>query len=84
MVGADVAQGSTVPNHDDKRIDSRLSYIEGLGMRDQQVRGSLPEDLKDVEQAHYCGVDCDPGRDIGGGHNWRLTEKPKPVSVTTM
>jgi hypothetical protein len=27
-----------------------------------------------VEQAHYCGVDCDPGCDIGGGHNWRLTE----------
>jgi hypothetical protein len=32
------------------------------------VRGSFLQDLKGLEQAHYC---C-RGGDIGGGHNWRI------------
>jgi hypothetical protein len=57
MVGADAANGPAVRNHDNERIYCRIGYVKGLGMWDQHIRGSFPEDLKGLQQADYCGVD---------------------------
>jgi hypothetical protein len=70
----DVPKGSGVRHHDNKRIDRRLGHVEGVGMLEQQVRGSFCQDLKGLDQPDYCGIDRKRGCDIDGGHIWPLAK----------
>jgi hypothetical protein len=57
MVGA--AMGSAFRNVDNKLLHCRQSDVEGIGMRDQYIRGSFPQDLKGCNQADYRGIDAE-------------------------
>jgi hypothetical protein len=58
MVGAPM--GSAFRNVDNKLLHCRQGDVEGIGMRDQYIRGSFPQDLKGCDEADYCGINGGP------------------------
>ena len=52
--------GSAFRNVDNKLLHCRQGDVEGIGMRDQYIRGSFPQDLKGCDEADYCGINGGP------------------------